>query len=46
MLEAAFAMLVSGTIVWLISRVDRQRLRRWEEAAVSCGLQIVERPGR
>ena len=45
MWDAALVMLLTGAATWLSTRVGRQRLQRWEEAAVSCGLQIVERPG-
>jgi hypothetical protein len=35
---------LGGAFTVLSMQVSRQRLQYWEEAAVSCGLRIVERP--
>lgn len=39
-----FAMLFGGALYWLANAQKRGRMTGWEEAAVSCGLQIVEAP--
>lgn len=45
MIEPVIAVVFGGGILWLTILQRRKRLRRWEEAAVSCGLRVVEAPG-
>lgn len=45
MIEAALALVVGGAGLGLAVVSRRRRLKRWEDAAVSCGMQIEEAPG-
>ena len=45
MIETAVALVFGGAILGIVVVKRRARLKGWEEAARSCGLQIVEAPG-
>jgi hypothetical protein len=44
MIEAALILLVSSATLWLSLQQSRLRLKGWEKAVASCGLQIEEGP--